>query len=179
MLVLLAILLGGLTNRIRGGLFGDRIRKVLPFYGSTLGRLVYATPYGLLTGVLVSWWLAIPVILAAWLGVVTGWGTFMDMGKNPDGHTDDKEPPITTILGLESPDWDFKERLVHNFLGITLRGGLVSLPMGLILWSPFMAAGLLMGPIYLVSSLVVKGDHVEVAEVIFGAYLLGLFCYLL
>lgn len=36
------ILLAGLANRIRGGLFGDKIRKVLPFYGTTEGRLIYS-----------------------------------------------------------------------------------------------------------------------------------------
>lgn len=39
----LYVLGAALVNRIRGGLFGDSIRKVVPFYGTTEGRLAYAS----------------------------------------------------------------------------------------------------------------------------------------
>jgi len=44
-LIMLPLLLG-LMNRIRGGLFGDKIRKVFPFYGTTIGRLLYGLAFG-------------------------------------------------------------------------------------------------------------------------------------
>lgn len=46
MIEILVVLLTSLANRVRGGLFGDRIRKVIPFYGTTLGRLVLALTVG-------------------------------------------------------------------------------------------------------------------------------------
>lgn len=50
-LILIPILLGFL-NRIRGGLLGDKIRKILPWYGTTAGRLVYSTAIGTSTLIL-------------------------------------------------------------------------------------------------------------------------------
>lgn len=40
-------LLLALTNRIRGGLFGERIRKYIPWYGTTIGRLIYSVAFGI------------------------------------------------------------------------------------------------------------------------------------
>lgn len=37
----------GFLNRVRGGLFGDKIRKVLPWYSTTIGRLIYSGGLGI------------------------------------------------------------------------------------------------------------------------------------
>lgn len=44
---LLIPLVLAVTNRIRGGWFGDKIRKVIPFYGSQLGRTVHGLGVGI------------------------------------------------------------------------------------------------------------------------------------
>jgi hypothetical protein len=119
----------GFLNRIRGGLFGDKIRKVLPWYGTTIGRLIYSSGVGASALILGGG----PVLAASLVG--------------------------TTFLGLAIAPFapfQFMERsndiLIMSLRGLILVGAssvamasLHSVGAGLIT----LLAGALMGPVYL------------------------------
>ena len=78
--VLLLSLIGGLLFRIRG----DRIvAETLGWKSATtVGRLLWAIPTGLLIGFLIEdWRIGAWSALAAYWGVVFGWGSYMDLGR--------------------------------------------------------------------------------------------------
>ena len=75
-----------LANRIRGGLFGDAIRKLVPFYGTTAARILYgvaiAVPMLLMTGNPV---LSLVLILTTYLGhSALGFSPYQYMEESTD-----------------------------------------------------------------------------------------------
>lgn len=154
----IVIILVTLMNRIRGGYGGDKIRTLVPFYGTTIGRILY----GLSIGVSILL-LGGSLTLAA---VVVG----------------------TTVLGhaiAPFAPFQFMER-TNDILIMSLRGLILTGATGvaiMALHSPiggalFALSGLLMGPMYKLGSMlsVVKvfndgtvAPHTnETAEILFG-----------
>jgi hypothetical protein len=122
-----------LTYRIRGGLFA---------MNGLLARLLFAVPIAaaltapLYVGV---WQSAIGATIYALLAVYfinnLGHGTYMDLGRNPNGHLDDPERPISWLIGNEKPEWDRRRRFAHNFSGLLIKGVLL----GVLTTVPFIA----------------------------------------
>lgn len=129
-LVLIAgFLLGALTYRIRGGLFN---------IGHPWGRLIFVVPLSLVlvlplvsmsaltfVGILVA-----TLISVYWISVL-GHGTYMDLGRNPNGYLDNPEVPISWLIGNEKQGWDRARRFRHNFFGLFIKGlalGIVTVP---------------------------------------------------
>lgn len=68
-LMMLSGLLMAFVNRVRGGLFGDRIREYIPQYGTNGGRLVYSLGLSLLAALASGEpLLGLAVLPAAFLG---------------------------------------------------------------------------------------------------------------
>lgn len=107
-LSVLGLILGAILFRIRGGAFGDEIRKyIYKGYGATTSRLVvwslpmtfllfFSQPYHI-------WWVYLLFFLAMYLGTIIGWWRSIDMGR---------------VEGKWLPDFIFQ----------TLRGVLWTLP---------------------------------------------------
>lgn len=150
-------LLGALTYRIRGGLFA---------MNGLLARLLFAVPIAaaltapLYVGV---WQSAIGATIYALLAVYfitnLGHGTYMDLGRNPQGHLDDPERPISWLIGNEKPEWDRRRRFAHNFWGLLVKGAilgtLVAVPLNVltrdISYLPFLLAAGSMPLCYLIA----------------------------
>lgn len=125
MLEILWIIAGGILYRIRGGWLS------LP--STFLGRMVFCVPTGLFLWYLSGVWYLAPLgTIAIFLGILNGWGTFMDMGRTTDLNTDD-DPPIYWIVGREDNSRPFWQRWLRDFVGMSLRGVLICLPVGLLL----------------------------------------------
>lgn len=124
MFFVLCAFIGGLTNRIRGGLFG------LPL---TLGRILHSVPFGVMMGSLLNGWLSgVLAALGLFLGLLNGWGSFMDMGRNTIQYNKDN-PPISWIVGKEDNTRPFFQRWRRDFIGMSLRGVLLYLPVSIFL----------------------------------------------
>lgn len=161
---------GGLVNRVRGGLFGDLIRKVYPGYGVQTARALFGLATAgfacLLAPELASrsgygqpWvfppalWLAV----AIHLGLVLGWSGAADIGRDRD-----------------------RSRLVEGLI-MTSRGLLMTSPAGAMLWGLgygpwFIPAGAVLGLLYELGHRTPvnrPGFHqgMEVAEVYAGVWL--------
>lgn len=155
---LLSVLLVTFMNRVRGGLFGDKIRNVISFYGTTISRIMYGLSIAgatlLLGGSLT---LAGVLVLTTWLGhAIAPFAPFQFMERSND-------------------------ILVLSLRGLILTGAssvavmaLHSLTGGLVL----LALGALMGPVYKLATLLpiipVFNDDPntrstnDTAEVLFG-----------
>jgi len=172
--LLFFVLIGGLTNRIRGGLFK------LP--SLTLGRIIHSVPFGLMTGYLLNEWLSgILAAIGLFLGLLSGWGSFMDMGRNTIQYNKDN-PPISWIVGKEDNTKPFFQRWRRDFIGMGLRGVWLYLPISILLqlttFIPFWSclSGLMMAIIYEIDARM--GDkritkYTQAAEVLMGCYTYG------
>lgn len=108
-------LIGGLTNRIRGGLFH------LP--STTLGRLIHSIPFAIMLGLIFnSWWVFSLSAIGLFLGLLNGWGTFMDMGRTISTKDITDDPPIYWIVGEEDNTRPFWKRWIRDACGMALRG---------------------------------------------------------
>lgn len=145
-------------NRVRGGLFGDRIRKIVPFYGTTIGRLIFASGIGISV-------YALSGVLA--LGALTVGTVFL-------GHA---IAPFAPFQFMSRSN----DTLIMSLRGVILTGATGVATM--VLYSPITGAvvalsGLLMGPVYKLAALLplipflndtdIK-DKNDTAEVLFGA----------
>ena len=75
-------------------------------------------------------WLAfagalVATLIAVYFISVMGHGTYMDLGRNPQGHLDEPERPISWLLGPEKQGWSARQRLHHNFCGLLLKGAML------------------------------------------------------
>ena len=161
MIEILFILLAGLANRIRGGYGGDAIRKLVPFYGTTIGRLLFSSLLGLGAYVLGLGWL-VSLLLVPTLFL---------------GHA---MAPFSPFQFMERSN----DILILSLRGVILVGSAAVVIAGLT--SPLASAilligGLLMGPIYKLASVLpttklfndrtVEPTTNETAEVLFGMLL--------
>lgn len=148
-----------IANRIRGGWFGDHIREVFPFWGTTVARLFFSfiMTFPLLFAIETSLW---------WHTALIIFGFF-----------------VTFYLGLIfrwSP-WQYMPLPYRDIIALTFRGLLLTGPAGFVIDSTmFMVSGMSMGIIYYISSLLNwdyvdgEGSHWEGsdwAEVFFGFFL--------
>lgn len=172
--ILLAILAGALLNRIRGGWLAD----IIPG-GATTKRIAFGAGAGLyawLAGV--AWWQGAILAALVWLGMTFGWGAYMDMGRNPRGHLDAPEKPISWLLGRPGRDWSLWRRWCFDAAGMTLRGLLLFGPLALVLPWPIVAGALLMPLCYEIgwrvpSTLPHFTRGPEIAELLFGGTTYG------
>lgn len=86
LLSILGIIAGGILFRIRGGAFGDEIRKyIYKGYGATTSRLVvWSLPMTLLLFLSQpshAWWIYPLFFLSIYLGTIIGWWRSIDMGR--------------------------------------------------------------------------------------------------
>ena len=158
MIEALVILLITLGNRVRGGYGGDKIRNIIPFYGTTVSRLSYGVLLGgsaLLLGS--SPVLAAVMILTTYLGhAVAPFAPFQFMQRSNDIL-------ITSLRGL----------ILNGATAIAIMA-LHSLSGGLV----FLAGGLLMGPAYKLGRILpviplfndgtVAAHENETSEILFG-----------
>lgn len=178
--------LGALLYRMRGGLGGDWIKAhVYSGWGATCGRLLWITPTASLLSVGAPWWVFLGLFPLLWIGVALGWGSYMDLGRNAYGYSDAPELPLDPLLqvlfGRPEPAWTARKRWLRDFVGMTLRGGIETMPAGVLLMycgaSPvFALAGFSKGVIYeigwrLPSRTVGLETGVPLAELMFGATL--------
>jgi len=120
-------IIGGITNRIRGGLFG------IPL---TLGRILVAFSFAeMMTIILNNWKVGCLSGLGLFMGLLNGWGSFMDMGRNTIQYNKDN-PPISWIVGKEDNSKPFHQRWKRDFIGMSLRGVLLFLPISILLYLP-------------------------------------------
>lgn len=148
-------LICSLGNRLRGGLWGDRIG-----WGATTARIVaWAVPVAILSGLWYGlvWYLWIAMGVAAWLGTIAGWwGRSIDMGRREG-------------------TW------AHDMMWITLRGAAWTLPCAAVLayagfWpgaALVFVSGALMGVWYEIgwrtpSTIPGLNQGPEVGEAVFG-----------
>ncbi len=141
---------GGLLNRWRGGWLpgfgGATTRRLILAAATTAFMLTLAQPAlvwetALLAG---AFW------LLSWLGWIPGWGSYMDMGHMPDGDNEFLRPLLDLFFdGTEAS-------VTRDFVGMTVRGLVVTGPAGAVLayWylGPglvYALSGLAMGAIYL------------------------------
>lgn len=159
MIELLVTLLLAFTNRVRGGFLGDAIRTTIPFYGTTLGRLVFSI------SVAVSVLLLGGSLITAALSIGT---VFL-------GHA---IAPFAPFQFMERSN----DILVMSLRGVILTGatGILFMSTGhLVGGALFVAGGLLMGPVYKLARMLpvvplfsdnpATMDKNETAEVLFGA----------
>ena len=148
-------LLGALAYRIRGGLFD---------LGHPWGRLLFAVPLSvvLVLPLFSMGWLTlcamlVVTLIAVYWITILGHGTYMDLGRNPEGHLDEPERPISWLIGDEKPEWDARQRFCHNFCGLLLKGAMlgtfVAVPLAIVARDPsyiaFMVAAASMPLCYL------------------------------
>ena len=158
-LLIPAALLGALGNRLRGGLWGDKIR-----WGTGVARLcAWGIPSGLGAWALgIPWWAAAVVILGAWAGCTVPQFGGLSMGNRPGGTSG-----AAAWAGMTA--W-----------GLLRMGGaaLVAWWFGGAWWFP-LAAGLACAPVYaavwllppsaLFPGLGAPNDPPEMAEALHGA----------
>lgn len=116
MIEILFIVLGGLANRIRGGLWS------LP--STTLGRLVPSTLMGLFLVYLTNNWYLFPIGTLSWfIGLIPGWGKWYDLGRtaNEKGFWHDAAAlslrGLFILLPLVISLYGFLDILAYGVLG--------------------------------------------------------------
>lgn len=158
MIEALTILIITMMNRVRGGYGGERIRSVVPFYGTTAARILYGISIAgsslLLGGSAI---LAAVIIVTTFLGhAIAPFAPFQFMDRSND----------VLIMSLRGA-------ILTGATGVAIMA-LYSVTGGLL----FAASGLLMGPVYRLGTMlpVVKlfndgttAPHTnETSEILFG-----------
>lgn len=93
-----------------------------------------------------SWWAVLPVLVLTTLGVLTGHGGFMDLGKWMKKRKAERLEPLIRWLRNDIP------RYWYDVLGNTITGLAITLPAGLVLMNPYIAlSGALKGAGYVVA----------------------------
>lgn len=159
MIELLITLILAFTNRVRGGFLGDAIRTIIPFYGTTIGRLIFSISFAV--GVLL---LGGSLLTAA-----------ISIGTVFLGHA---IAPFAPFQFMERSN----DLLIMSLRGVILTGatGILFMTSGHILGGGlFILGGLLMGPTYKLARMLplvplfsdnpATMDKNETAEVLFGA----------
>jgi hypothetical protein len=169
-LALLAFLLCGLINRWRGGWtpigllnFNKQVRR---------GVLVWSFIF--VAGMCVPLNFGYALLMAAlgFVGLVVGWGSYMDLGTSPNKDNERLKPILDFLLGDDSDsggsNGEWHKTIVHDtafrrdFLGLTLRGILFTLLMFLpmaFVGVPYVAyfglllVGAVMAPTYYLATL--------------------------
>lgn len=119
------------VNRVRGGLFGESIRRVLPFYGTTIGRSLFG-----LTAAGVAFFLGSDLYLAAAIAVTA----FLGFAIGPFS-------PFQAMLEMKDLlKMSLRGLLVTGFTGVAI--AVLADPLNGII---FGLSGALMGPIYLLA----------------------------
>ena len=157
---LLAVPLGGLFNRMRGGLFGDTIRKAIPFYHDVGGRIVFSVPTGIFGWYVHQDWRWLCAIPFVYIGACLGHGQYMGLdGVKREGARDNAilTPVLDSFFEHYTIEW--------QALGLILTGllttFLISIPIWFADWSAALvlfAGGWLMWPCYYV------GKHTQVSK---------------
>lgn len=126
--VILFAVIGGIANRVRGGLLN------LP--SLTLGRILVGISFASMMFVATNNWRVAGLSgFGIFLGLLNGWGSFMDMGRNTIQYNKDN-PPISWIVGKEDNTRPFYKRWLRDFIGMSLRGVLMYLPISILLYMP-------------------------------------------
>lgn len=137
MLEMLYPVLCGFLNRVRGGLFGDQIRTVFPYWSTTVSRLMMGLVYGLpLVYLYGGQWFMYPLI------------------------------PIIIYLGhiFRTGPWQYMENLPKDIFSLGMRGLVVTLPAGLMCANYlFAVSGALMGVVYFTGKYLIE-DMLDYTE---------------
>jgi hypothetical protein len=158
------IVLNAIAWRFRGGGFFET--------GSTqFVRLVAGISLSIPIVFFFDSWLYIWIIPVVFLGLVfSSWGDFFDMGTNENPKSEELVSPLIKWLDPGS--------VIHDVVGMSLTGIVMISPLLLFFWLTntiiwyILIAGLLMGPIYLISWRLIKHSNAIVyAEFAMGAIL--------
>lgn len=157
-----ALIVGSVAFRIRGGWqpFG------LSLGGTTVNRLFWSAVMTAIGALIAFDWRLTALFPAFFLGILMGWGSYMDLGRMPKPDNESLRA-LVRLSGLK--DGSFW----YDFVGLTVRGLALTLLPGLVLgWFAggwiYVAAGLLMAPAYWLGW---KLGGTEQAEFIFGGWL--------
>jgi hypothetical protein len=139
------------ANRIRGGMFGYYIRKVIPFWSTTLARIS-------MTGfMLIPIWFQHP-----WWRCLIAWGLLY----------------LGFIFGWKA--WQYLEKIPNDIFSLGLRGLVLTAPVGIFLGDALLSlCGLSMGILYFLAKFIPQRreldgsltDNVTWGEYMFGAVL--------
>jgi hypothetical protein len=159
---LAAALFGGFLFRMRGGL--------LPLGSTLLSRLWWVLPLAAFALATAPWPWALAFAAASYGTLALGWGSYMDLGRMPG---EDNEPLkyVMKFTGLAEGSF------AYDFVGMTLRGLVLTVPGVLIGEWAYVFAGLLMGAIYEASWRLWARRATELAECVFGALLGVALCF--
>lgn len=161
--------LGAVLNRWRGsGYFGSKgLKQVI--MGICISVILYLQGCCIIRSVLCGL-MFIPLI-------AIGWGMVFDLGRGKFDPARWKGWYL--ILPKEQPDWTFKQKWIVDFCGLSIRGAMITAPIGLVSGHYlYCFVGFLMPVCYELSCRVYRKigmeDHIALGELIFGSILLGL-----
>jgi len=151
---------GGCLYRWRG--MSSPYKKYFP---RPFNQIAFALPYAFAC-MGTSWWAVLPVLVLTTLGVLTGHGGWMDLGKWQSERDDETLEFIIKWLKPRMPlYW-------YDALGMSITGLAITLPAGLVLMNPYIAlSGALKGAGYVVADKLGLGT--EGGEFFTGALLWG------
>lgn len=174
--ILAAVVAAALLNRVRGGLLSEMGWNV----GSTVQRVLYALGLSAIV-----FWLTANIVVSAvtaplfFAGVAAfGWGSWMDLKRSPDVFNESLDPIFKKTINKLWPQGTYG----YEFVALSLRGLLVTLPAGAAFIVAFgttgaiyAASGLAMGVVYeaawRIAERTGKTAHViGIAESMFGAW---------
>lgn len=165
MLMILSALAGAALYRWRGGMPPDmpKVVKVSVWAIPLAVAAAMSTPWD----VLFPWEVGLAVLLATYFATKTGHGSYMDLGTMP--KPDNELLRYVLDLFMENTS-----NFTRDFIGLSLTGLLVTLPVGIAMANPLVAAsGLLKAPAYWLGqslpSLPQLRGFTEWGEALFGA----------
>lgn len=137
------------ANRIRGGMFGDKIRSLFPFWSTTIDRITVAGFMLLPTWFYYPNWKCLSAWLVLYIGFIFGWKAWQNMDNFP-----------------------------KDILSMGIRGLVLTAPVGVVLESKSLAlCGASMGAIYEIGKFLPKYTELDGTErmgnVNWGEYIFG------
>lgn len=137
------------ANRIRGGMFGDKIRRFLPFWSTTVDRIMMSGFMLLPTWFYYPNWKCLLAWLLLYIGFIFGWKAWQDMNNLPE-----------------------------DILSMGVRGLVLTVPVGITLGNiPLVLCGATMGLIYFIGKFLPKYMELDGTErmgnVNWGEYIFG------
>ena len=115
-------ILGSLLWHIRGGLFGNLLHELIPFWGTTISRLSYSAIILLPLLLMHAWYIYIACWALLYIGTIFSWS-----------------------------NWQYMVTPSSDILSMSFRGALLTVPAGVVADSALLAlCGLTLGPCYYV-----------------------------
>lgn len=153
---------GGILNRCRGGF--ANLSSISYWPRHDISRELFSLFTGLL--VFVVGGLHLRAGFLVWLltqwSLFIGWGSYMNVGSS-ETDTNSRSGIFDWLLGRQEEHWDYTQRVLREYSGMSLRGLIWTAPQGYALqqlgfgWQ-YSLSGSLMGPVYFIGSRTGIGD---------------------